>query len=176
MPRSSYVRRRAAVASAAIAGAKAAAAKADAQVDEFEVMKIGFQLRLDMLPAGVEIRQGERSYIVTESFLQAKIPSLTCSLCEAETTLQTSDHSQFTGSFEVTCTDCDNDNVANTSKPAMLTDLEGIVTNLEQVKVRMVYNTLVNGLGFAGSDMTCFNLGIAPLTKTGIADVDATPG
>ena len=84
MPRSSYVRRIAAVGSNVNAAAKAAAAT---RVDETEVMKTDIQPQLGVLPVGVEIQQGERSYIITKSFLQAKISSLTCSLCGAETTM-----------------------------------------------------------------------------------------
>ena len=80
LPRSSYVQRRAAVASAANVAAKAAA-DAAARVDETEEMKTGLQLRLDVLPVGVEIRRGEWTYIVTESSVQAKISSSACSLC-----------------------------------------------------------------------------------------------
>ena len=133
MPRSSYVRVRAAVAFAANAAAKSAAA---ARVHETEVMKTGFRQRLDGLPVAVEIRQEEWSYIVTESFLQSKISSLACSLCGAETTLQTSDDSQLTGSFEVTCTACDN--VANTSESTIATDSDGIVTLVYRVRQKFV--------------------------------------
>ena len=61
------------------------------------------------------------------------------------------------------CTVCND--VAITVKPTVATGLEGVVTKLEQGKVRLVYDSLIKGLGLAGLQTTCFNLGIAPITS-----------
>jgi hypothetical protein len=123
--------------------------------------KTGLQLRLDVLPEGSAEcpSRGGKCYLVDELHLQEIGASSVCSECGSECRMDVGKQRRsIGGSFTSSCTDCGAQVV--TSKPTLIRGFDGIATRLEAGRVKLVYDSLINGLGYAGMSSTCRNLGL----------------